>query len=35
MLKIHQQNSMNSENLDWDEIGYATFDAKHVIILTG
>ena len=35
MLKIHQQNSINSENLDWDEIGYATFDPKHVIILTG
>ena len=35
MLKIHQQNSLGIETLDWDETGYVSFDPKHVIILTG
>lgn len=35
MIKIHQQNSMNTKSLDWDETGYASFDPKHVIVLSG
>ena len=35
MLKIHQQNSPENAPLDWDETGYACFQAQHTIVLTG
>ena len=35
MLKIHQQNSPNTQALDWDETGYASFLPEHTIVLTG
>ena len=35
MLKIHQQNSPENNPLDWDETGYASFQAQHTIVLTG
>ena len=35
MLKIHQQNSPDTTALDWDEIGYASVQPHHTIVLTG
>lgn len=34
-LKIHQQNRADSDALTWDDQGYAGFDPRHVIVLTG